>query len=154
MVRYDIATDWLEYCPWGIKSVEHTTEAFKEWAGPRDKIQGFCCDNAPEHVGAAKQRGWRCAAATTGMPQNNGLVERLVRTSMDGGRCNIAQSGALSKWWPRAVKCYSFGHNVAMRDGDSPCNKRHKQAHCKSLLIPLGAHVQYMPQPDTKKEFV
>ena len=94
LVLYDRGTDWLDW------SIEHTVEAFKQWAVSKEKIQAFYCDNAHELIGAARKRGWRCATATTGIPPTNGLAERMVRRGKEGGRCNVVQSGLHGKWWP------------------------------------------------------
>ncbi len=96
LMLYDRGTDWLDCYPSATRSIEHTVQ----WAGPKYKIQGFHCDNAQELVGAARNFGWRCATATTGIPLTSGLAERLVRKGKEGGRCNVVQSGLHAKWWP------------------------------------------------------
>jgi hypothetical protein len=73
--------------------MEHAVEAFKQWAGPKDKIQAFYCDNAHELVGAARKCGWRCATAITGIPQTNGLAERMVRKGKEG---DVATTSSLA----------------------------------------------------------
>ena len=125
LVLYDRGTDWLDCYPSATRSIEHTVEAFKQWAGSKEKIQAFYCDNAHELIGAARKCGWRCATATTGIHQTNGLAERMVRKSKEGGRCNIVQSGLSGKWWPEGIRTYCFAHSVELLDGDSPYNRRH-----------------------------
>ena len=92
LVPYDRGTDWLDCYPSATRSTEHTVEAFKQWAGSKEKIQAFYCDHAHEIIGAARKRGWRCATATMGIPQTNGHAERMVLKGKEGGRCNIVQS--------------------------------------------------------------
>ena len=94
---YDRGTDWLDCYPAATRSLDSTVEAFKQWAGPEEKVQSLHCDNAHELIGAARKRGWRCATATTGVPQINSPAERMVRKSKEGGRCSIVQSGLCGK---------------------------------------------------------
>ena len=84
LALYDRGTDWLDCYPSATRSIEYTFEAFKQWVGLQEKMQALHCDNAHELVGAARKCGWRCATATTGIPQTNGHVERMVRKSKEG----------------------------------------------------------------------
>ena len=111
-------------------------EAFQHFAGPRDKIKSFYCDNAPELISAARGLNWRLSTATTGMPQTNGVAENCVRTTMDGGGCVIVQSGFNPPtFWPEAGEHYCFSTNIAIIDGDSSYNRR--------LGVFIGYHIQH-----------
>ncbi len=68
LMLYDRGTDWLDCYPAATRSLDNTVEAFKQWAGPKEKAQSFHCDNAHELIGAARKCGWRCATATTVVP--------------------------------------------------------------------------------------
>ena len=108
-----------------------------------------------ELVAAATACHWRLATSTTGMPQTNGVAENCVRRAKEGGGCAIVQSGLdPAAFWPPAVEHYCFASNIALMDGDSAYNKRHKKGHFLGLRIPFGALVDFMPQPDTRVESI
>ena len=39
-----------------------------------------------------------------------------------------------------------------IKNGDSAYNKRHGKGHCKGKIVPFGALVDIMPQPDHKRD--
>ena len=59
LMLYGRGADWLGCYPSATRSIEQTVEAFKQWAGPKENIQAFSCDNAHELVGAARKCGPR-----------------------------------------------------------------------------------------------
>ena len=86
LMIYDRGADWLGCYPSATRSIEHTVEAFKQWAGPKENMQAFYSDNAHELVGAARKCGWRCATAATRIPpdqwsrRTNGSQRQRGRT--------------------------------------------------------------------------
>ena len=87
------------------------------------------------------------------MPQTNGVAENCVRKIKEGGGCGIVQSGVNhASFWPLAGDHFCISSNVAIIDGDSAYNKRHKQGRFKGQSFPFGALVDFAPQPDTKIE--
>ncbi len=93
VVLYDRGTRFLAVYPQSAKDTANTVAAMQHFAGPRDKVQSFYCDNAPELISAATSLKWRLGTATTGMPQTNGVAENCVRRCREGGSCAIVQSG-------------------------------------------------------------
>ena len=145
MVLYDRGTNYLRVFPQANRSAEHTKASFIEFQG-QDKILGFHSDRAPEIVAAAQALGWPMSSGTPGVPQTNGLAERYVRASKEGGRMNIAQSGLHTSWWEKACECFSFTRNTEngaylARVGESSNHTR----------IPFGAMVDFMPTPNAEK---
>ena len=122
----------------------------KHFAGSKDKVSSFYCDNSPELATAARACQWRLSTATTGMPQTNDFAERSVRAVEEGSSCGIAQSGYSTTWWPDASEHFCFSKNAALVDGGSSYNRRHGRCHFKGERIPFGAFVDFMPQPYTK----
>ena len=98
-------------------------EAFQSWAGPKDKIEQFYADNAPELKAAARKVGWRMPTSTPGCPKTNGLIERMVRKCKTLAKTNRSQAGFHKSWWPYAMRHGTFARRVAMVDGDSIYNK-------------------------------
>ncbi len=151
VVLYDRGTRFLAVYPKSAKDTANTVAAMQHFAGPRDKVQSFYCDNAPELISAATSLKWRLGTATTGMPQTNGVAENCVRRCKEGGGCAIVQSGLNpSKFWPYAGEHFCFANNIAIVNGDSAWNKRHKKGRFKGMQIPYGALVDFMSQPDVK----
>ena len=59
VVLYDRGTRFLAVYPKSAKDTANTVAAMQHFAGPRDKVQSFYCDNAPELVSAATSLKWR-----------------------------------------------------------------------------------------------
>ncbi len=153
VVLYDRGTRYLAVYPKSAKNTADTIAAMQRFAGPKDKIQRFHSDNAPELTSAATALKWRLATATTGMPQTNGVAENCVRRCKEGGGCAIVQSGFNPKtFWPFAGEHFCFANNIAIVNGDSAWNKRHKKGRFKGMQFPFGALVDFMPQPDVRVE--
>ena len=57
VVMYDRATWDLDCCPDTTKAANHVAQAFQFWAGPKDTIEQFYADNAPELKAAAREVG-------------------------------------------------------------------------------------------------
>ena len=93
---YDRGTDYLEVYPVATRTEEDTMECFRDWQGPKETIESFYADNAPELKQGARKMGWRMPTSTPGVPKTNGLAERMVRRCKAGGKVNLSQSG-LSK---------------------------------------------------------
>ena len=122
----------------------------QHFCGPKDRIASFYCDNAPELVSSARKLKWRLSTATTGMPQTNGVAENCVRRVKEGGGCGIVQSGLnAATCWPEARQHFCSSANIAITDGDSAYNRRHKAGQFKGQSFPFGALVDFMPQNDT-----
>ena len=54
--------------------------------------------------------------------------------------------------WPFAGEHFCFANNIAIVNGDSAWNKRHKKGRFRGMQFPFGALVDFMPQPDTRVE--
>ncbi len=52
----DRATKWIAVYPKSSRSAKHTIEAMKHFAGSKDKVSNFYCDDAPELITAARAR--------------------------------------------------------------------------------------------------
>ena len=59
VVLYDRGTRFLAVYPKSAKDTANTVAAVQQFAGPRDKVQSFYCDNAPELISAATSLKWR-----------------------------------------------------------------------------------------------
>ena len=148
VVLYDRGTKWLDCCPKATKSAEDTKAAMQFFAGT-DEIKSFYSDNAHELEKAAKELGWMRASSTPGVPQTNGLAERMVRKTKEMSRANIVQGGQHASWWEYAAPCGCFTRNTA-GGHKSPYYLRHG-VESNHLNIPYGAQVDFMPTPNPNK---
>jgi len=153
LVLYDRGTQWLECYPKASRSHEHIVEAMQDFTKPTDNIQQFYCDNGGELESASRQLGWRRPTSTPGVPQTNGLAERCIRKVKEGGASGVVQSGFKGKWWWKyADKHYTAFKNIAIVDGDSSYNRRHKNGHFPGENFSFGSRVDFLPTPGTKRD--
>jgi len=144
VVAYDRGTDWLGCFPKATRSTEDTLQAFKEFQG-RDKIESFYCDNAGELGAAAKHLGWPMPTSTPGVPETNGLAERMVRKVKENTKCNLSQAGQHKSWWKYAAPCYCFTKNT---EGENCAYFQRHGVESNHLRIPYGSLVDFMAVPN------
>ena len=95
-------------------------------------------------ISAARGLSWRLSTATTGMQQTNGVAENCVRRTREGGGSGSVQSGFNPQTlWPEAGEHYCLSTNIAIIDGDSSYNRRHKQGHFQRRFYPLWCHGRF-----------
>ena len=149
-VMYDRGTDWTECAPQMSLSYEQTKAAMRHFQGTSGrKVKSFYADNFPSITKAARAMGWCNPHSCPGVPQTNGLAERMVRRVKEGGRANLIQSGLPYSWWPYAVTHFCAARNIQCRGGDSPYNRRHGTGHCRAYQVPFGALIYFAPTPRT-----
>ena len=108
VVLYDRGTKDLGCFAKATKSAAHTVEALQAFAGTH-KAQSFYCDNAAElAAAAAPELGWMHPTSTPGVPQINGLTDRMARSAKEGGRANLVQAGFSVTWFELAAPDYCF----------------------------------------------
>ena len=122
------------------------------------KVKSFYSDNFLSLFRAASSMSWCHPTSTPGVPQSNGLAERMVRRVKEGGRSNLVQSGLPYSWWPYAVRHHFAARNMQVVEGDRPYNRRHQQGHLsdRTFEIPFGALIRFAPTPrggDVKSAF-
>ena len=138
VVLFDRATRWLAVYPKSTKTTYHTIEAFQHFAGAKDKIRSFHCDNAPELLSAARALHWRLSTATPGMPQTNGVAENCVRRTKEGGGCAIVQSGLNPRtFWPEAGEHYCFPQTSLLSTATPATTEDTKRVILKVIPFPL-----------------
>ena len=83
------------------------------------EVQSFYCDNSAKLAAAARELGWMHPTSTPGVPQTNGLAERMVRSAKEGGRANLVQAGFSVTWFELAAPDYCFT-KVTEEGAESP----------------------------------
>ena len=84
--------------------------------------------------------------------RSTGLQNACSERSKKGGRANIVQSSLAKEWWIKAAPHYCFSANIAITNGDSPYNRRHKKGHFAGLQIPFGVEVTLLLQPHSVEQ--
>ena len=100
-----------------------------------------------ELIKAAQDLGIPHGTSTPGRPQTNGVAERAARSVVEGTRTCLEHAGFPPSFWPLACRHFTFATSVAIHDGDSPWNMRHKKGHFRGPLIPFGCLVDFMQLP-------
>ena len=119
LVVYDRGTEWIDCFPVPDKSGDESYNALNQFAGPKDNVQLFYSDNAPELLKAAKQLGWKPGTSTPGRPETNGVGEAAVKRVTHNTTTVLDQAGLSPEWWPFAARHYCFSHNIVGK-GASP----------------------------------
>ena len=115
-VLYDRATGWIQCSPNGALDNASTLKAMRHFQGPDRKPIHLHADNWPAINSAAAQMGWFNSHSMPGVPQSNGLAERMIRRVKEGGRSNLVQSGLPYAWWPYAVTHHCAARNIQTVD--------------------------------------
>ena len=149
VVLFDRGTGDLGCFPKATRTTEDTIAAFQAFAGTH-AVKSFYCDNAGELTAAALQLGWMNPTSTPGVPQTNGLAERMVRTVKEGARANLIQAGLSVAWFELAAPCFCFTRST---EGglESPYFLKHGIVS-NHERIPFGTLVDFMPVPNPNKE--
>ena len=138
----DRATGYFEGYPLGTKGADNTGAALREFLGTKKAKRAWTDGSGELQVALAKLNIVH-DTATPYRPQTNGRAERLVRKIMEGTRTLLLAAGLPPGFWPYAMRAFCFGSNIAMRNGDSAWNRRHKKGHFQGKIIPFGALVDF-----------
>ena len=109
-------------------------------------------DNSRELRKSIEQLGFPRGTSTPGIPSSNGDAESKVKITIGGGKTLLEQAGLPACMWPYSVRCWCFGRNTQVRDGDSSWNIRHKKGQFTGPKIPFGAAVNFKLSPISKQK--
>ena len=100
VVIYDRGSRWIGGYPVGTRSEDDAKQALQHFIGPRQKVDRFYSDQAPELVAAAHSLNISNDTAVPGRPDTNGVAESVVRKVVEGTRAALLQAGLEPEWWP------------------------------------------------------
>ena len=82
------------------------------------------------------------------MDTNKSVIEREIRTILEGTRSNLVQAGLPDKLWPLAAQHHAMALNATKRldNGIVPWEARYREPFL-GLMIPFGARVLYWNNP-------
>ena len=148
LVVKDIATKFIYVYPSGRKDAESAILAMKHFVGPGDKVEVVYSDNAPELINAIKTLQWRHVLSKAYLSQSNAVIERSLRTVLDGTRVNLLQSGLNHSYWPYAARHFCAMGNVLPIDigMKSPWELRFDEKF-PTEGIPFGCYVDFWNGP-------
>ena len=153
LVVKDVFSKFRYVYPSDTKEGEQVLEDLLHFVGVDDDIKVMYSDNAPELIDGVKQLDRRIRHVTSReyANQNKSVVEREIRTVLEGTRANLVQSGLPEKFWPLAAQHHAMALNLTKRvDVDAiPWDLRFGEPF-SGMNVPFGAKVLYWNDPKRK----
>ena len=149
LVVKDVATDFRYVYPSARRTARDAVLALKHFTRQEDIVEVFYSDNAPELVSAAKILIWKHVIGRDYISTSNSVAERAVRSSLEGTRANLIQSGLHHSYWPYAARHWCLAHNVIedeQDEGGSPWRKRFGE-NFPGPPLPFGCRIDYWTGP-------
>ena len=147
----DVCSKFRYVYPAASKSRERCYEDMLHFLAVDDQIEMLYSDNALEFDYVPKQLRCRRNTSRAYVDENKAVIERKIRTILEGTRSNLVQSGLPDRYWPLAAQHHATCFNIAMRldNGKVPWDIRFgENFHGKK--IPFGAKVLYWETPEAK----
>ena len=101
VIILDRVTQWVDCFPCLTKDTDDTREALQQFVG-QTPAKCVYSDNSQEMRKAVAQLGLLHSCATPYRPEANGVVERAVRSVLDGTRSVLLHAGLPHWYWPYA----------------------------------------------------
>ena len=148
LVVKDVYSQFRYVYPSGTKNSDQCHEDLLHFLGKDDDVGIIYSDNAPELGQAIKRLGVRRNTSREYVDENKSVIEREIRTILEGTRANLEQSGMPEKYWPLASQHHAFALNLAKRfdTGVVPWEARFGESFT-GLVVPFGAKVLYWHNP-------
>ena len=148
LVVKDVYSQFRYVYPSDTKNSDQCHEDLLHFLGKDDEVGIIYSDNAPELGQAIKRLGVRHNTSREYVDENKSVIEREIRTILEGTRANLAQSGMPEKYWPLASQHHAFALNLAKRfdTGVVPWEARFGESFT-GLVVPFGAKVLYWHNP-------
>ena len=144
LVVKDVFTQFRYFYPSARQDADSCVRAFQHFTKPDDHVGIFYSDNSGEIAAAVKSMGWRHVLSQPYVRQSSGVIEREIRTILEGARANLFQSGLPVELWPLAAQHHAFALNVTIPDDKdkSPWALRFGDEF-PDTKIPFGAKLLY-----------
>ena len=104
-------------------------------------------DRADELTGACEELGWIPEPSAPNRRVRNLAAERSIRTTTDGARCALLQSGLPLKFWHEAERHFSMASTITMPARSDSSKSRFEAITGRSyggFQIPFGALCYYI----------
>ena len=148
LVIKDVFSKFRYVYPSPTKSSDQCHEDLLHFLGQKDAVGVMYSDNAQELKKAIKDLGIRHNTSREYVDSNKSVIEREIRTVLEGTRANLTQSGLPEKTWPLAAQHHTIALNVTKRldDGVVPWEARYGEPFT-GMIIPFGAKVLFWNNP-------
>ena len=116
--------------------------------GVNDEIGIIYSDNAPELKDAIHRMGIRRNMSRVYVDENKAVIEREIRSILEGTRANLVQSGLPDSVWPLAAQHHAMALNTSPRvdTGAIPWEGRFGEEF-PGMHVPFGARVLFWNNP-------
>ena len=140
----DVYSKFRYVYPSETKSSEQCTSDLQHFLKVEDKVGIVYSDNAPELEAVVKQLGVRHNTSRAYVNENKAVIEREMRTILEGTRSNLAQANMPDHIWPLAAQHHAMALNISKRlDVEKiPWEDRFGDSF-DGLVVPFGAKVIY-----------
>ncbi|CAE7575020.1 GIP [Symbiodinium pilosum] len=101
--------------PNATKEGEQCYENLLHFTGVDDEIGVIYSDNAPELEYAVKKLGVRHNTSREYSDENKAVIEREIRTVLEGTRAALTQAGLPDKMWPLAAQHRCIALNIKLK---------------------------------------
>ena len=148
LVVKDVYSQFRYTYPSETKSTEQCYEDLLHFFGKDDTIGVVYSDNAPELGAAIKKLECRHNTSREYVDENKAVIEREIRTVLEGTRSNLEQACMPERYWPLAAQHHCIALNLCKRfdTGIVPWEARFGEPFA-GLIVPFGAKVLYWHNP-------
>ena len=131
----DVFTNFRYCYPSETKTAEQCHEDFLHVLQVKDEVGIVYSDNAPELISTMKKLGIRHNTSRQYVDKNKAVIEREIRTVLEGTRVNLVQSGLPEKYWPLAAEhhCMALHTTARLDNGKVPWQLRFDEQFTSSL---------------------
>ena len=147
----DVFSKFRYVYPSASKSGEQCHEDMLHFLAVDDNVKVLYSDNAIEFDYVAKQLRCRHNTSRAYVDENKAVIEREIRTILEGTRSNLVQSGLPDRYWPLAAQHHAMCLNITKRldNGQVPWEIRFGEPF-NGKKIPFGAKRLYWAPPKQK----
>ena len=142
LIIKDVYTQFRYVYPADSKSADSIVRAFQHFLRTVDDVGIVYTDNAPELIDAIEQLGYRHQTSVEYQQSTKAVVEREVRTILEGVRANIHQTNMPLSMWPHACRHHATALNAVkqLSGDDAPWSIRYRKDF-EGLEVPFGCLV-------------
>ena len=148
LVVKDVCTNFRYVYPSSTKDSEQVYENLLHYFQVDDDVGIIYSDNAPELEDATRKFKIRHNTSRPYADESKSVIEREIRTILEGTRANLTQAGIPEKLWPYAAQHHAMALNLSRRldTGRIPWTERFGEDF-NGRLVPFGAKVLFWNNP-------
>ena len=144
----DVLSKFRYVYPSPTKEADQCHEDLQHFLQVGDKVGVVYSDNAPELKDAVRRMKFRHNTSHAYVDENKAVIEREIRTVLEGTRANLTQAGLPDSLWPYAAQHHAMALNTTKRLDVAriPWEDRFGTPF-DGLMIPFGAKVLFWNNP-------